>query len=58
MAEGQVTIDAAAGSRQLHKILKRQSSKQVQSEDERQIVKGIALAWFKEASSDSCSDSW
>ena len=29
------------------KILKRQTSKQVQSDDERQIVKGIALAWFK-----------
>lgn len=48
MADGQVTIDAAvAEADSLHKILKRQSSKQVQSDDERQIVKGIALAWFK-----------
>ena len=48
MADGQVTIDAAvAEADSLRKVLKRQNIKQVQSDDERQIIKGIALAWFK-----------
>ena len=48
MADGQVTIDAAiADADSLQKILKRQHGKQVRSDDEKQIVKGIALAWFK-----------
>jgi hypothetical protein len=48
VADGQVTIDAAiADADNLQKILKRQKAKQVQSGDERQIIKGIALAWFK-----------
>ena len=48
MADGQVTIDAAvADVDNLRRILKRRSTKQVQSENERQIVKGIALAWFR-----------
>ena len=48
MADGQVTIDAAdADAESLQKILKRQKAKQVQSGNERQIIKGIALAWFK-----------
>ena len=48
MADGQVTIDAAvaeAGS--LQKILKRQNGNQVKSDDEKQIIKATALAWFK-----------
>lgn len=48
MADGQVTIDAAvAEADSLRKVLKRKNTKQVQSDDERQIIKGIALAWFK-----------
>lgn len=48
MADGQVTIDAAvADADSLQRILKRQKAKQVQSDGERQIIKGIALAWFK-----------
>ncbi|MGO9012528.1 MAG: hypothetical protein ACLQPN_20725 [Bryobacteraceae bacterium] len=48
MADGQVTVDAAvADADSLQRILKRQKAKQVQSDDERQIIKGIALAWFK-----------
>lgn len=48
MADGQVTIDAAiADADDLQKVLKRQKAKQVQSGDERQIIKAIALAWFK-----------
>jgi hypothetical protein len=48
VADGQVTIDAAvADADSLQRILKRQNAKQVQSDDERQIIKGIALAWFK-----------
>ena len=48
MADGQVTIDAAiADADNLQKVLKRQKAKQVQSADERQIIKAIALAWFK-----------
>lgn len=48
MGDGQVTIDAAtADADNLQRILKRQNSKQVQSGDEQQIIKGTALAWFK-----------
>lgn len=48
MADGQVTIEAAvADADSLQRILKRQSARQVQSGDERQITKGIALAWFR-----------
>lgn len=48
MSDGQVTIDAAlADADSLRKILKRQKGKQVRSVNERQIIKGTALAWFK-----------
>jgi hypothetical protein len=48
VADGQVTIDAAvAEADSLRKVLKRQNGKQVKSEDERQIIKATALAWFK-----------
>lgn len=47
MADGQVIIDTAvADADSLQKILKRQTSNQVTSADEKQIIKGIALAWF------------
>jgi len=48
VADGQVTVDTAiADAESLQRILKRRLTKQVQSDDERQIIKGIALAWFK-----------
>ena len=47
MTDSQVTIDAAiAGVDRLRKFLKRQTSKQVSSDDEKQIAKATALAWF------------
>lgn len=47
MADGQVTVDAAiADAENLQRALKRQHAKQVQSADEKQIIKGIVLAWF------------
>ncbi len=47
MTDGQVTIDAAmAGVDSLQKFLKRQTSKQINSDDEKQIAKATALAWF------------
>jgi len=48
VADAQATIDAAvAEADSLQKILKRRRAKQVQSDSERQIIKGIALAWFR-----------
>jgi len=42
VADGQVTIDAAdADADSLQRILKRQKAKQVQSGDERQMIKGL-----------------
>jgi hypothetical protein len=47
VTEGQVTVDAAIASiESLQKILKRQTSKQVGSDEEKQIAKATALAWF------------
>lgn len=47
MTDSQVTIDAAiAGVDSLQRLLKRQTSKQVGSDDEKQIAKATALAWF------------
>jgi len=47
VTDSQVTIDAAvAGADRLQKSLKRQVSKQVTSDDERQVIKATALAWF------------
>ena len=47
MRESQVTIDAAlAGLDNLQKFLKRQTAKQVSSDDEKRIAKATALAWF------------
>lgn len=47
MTEGQNSIDAAlAEIENLRKVIKQQTSTQVQSEEERQIVKATALSWF------------
>jgi hypothetical protein len=47
VTDNQVTIDAALASvDSLQKLLKRQTSKQVSSDDEKQIAKATALAWF------------
>lgn len=47
MTDSQVTIDAALASvDSFQKFLKRQTSKQVSSDDEKQIAKATALAWF------------
>jgi hypothetical protein len=47
VADGQVTVDAAiADAESLQRALKRQRAKQVQSDDEKRIIKGIVLAWF------------
>ena len=47
MTDGQNSIDAAiAEVENLRKVLKQQTSTQVQSEEEKQIVKATALSWF------------
>lgn len=47
MTEGQNSIDAAVAEiENLRKFLKQQTSAQVQSEEEKQIVKATALSWF------------
>jgi hypothetical protein len=47
VTEGQRSIDAAiAEVENLRRVLKRQTSTQVQSEEERQIIKATALSWF------------
>ena len=47
MTDGQQSIDAAiAEVERLRKVLKQQTSNQVRSEDEKQIIKATALAWF------------
>jgi hypothetical protein len=47
VTESQVTIDAAiAAVNRLQSFLKRQTGKQVSSDDEKQIAKATALAWF------------
>ena len=47
MTESQATIDTALASvESLQKFLKRQTAKQVSSDDEKRIAKATALAWF------------
>jgi hypothetical protein len=47
VTEGQISIDAAiAEVESLRKVLKQQTSAQVQSEEEKQIVKATGLSWF------------
>jgi len=47
VTEGQNSIDAAiAEVENLRKVLKQQTSAQVQSEEEKQIIKATALSWF------------
>jgi hypothetical protein len=48
VTDGQGTIEAAVGDVDgLRNILKREKGKQVRSDNERQIIKAIALAWFR-----------
>ncbi|MDR3741637.1 MAG: hypothetical protein P4L40_21675 [Terracidiphilus sp.] len=47
MTSGQQSIESAiAGANSLHKVLKGHGSNQVTSEDEKQIIKATAHAWF------------
>jgi hypothetical protein len=47
VTDGQQSIDAAITEiENLRKVLKQQTSNQVKSDDEKQIIKATALAWF------------